>query len=80
MSMVTALTIWNSRLGAFFLFILLLLQLASSAGTYPLALTNDFFKAVNPWLPNELFSFRIETNDFYDRERSLSGNFPSRNF
>ena len=31
--------------------ILLLLQLASSAGTYPLALTNDFFKGVNPWLP-----------------------------
>lgn len=51
MSMVTALTTWNSRLGAFFSLILLLLQLASSAGTYPLALTNDFFKGVNPWLP-----------------------------
>ena len=51
MSMVTALTTWNSRLGAFFSLILLLLQLASSAGTYPLALTNGFFKAVNPWLP-----------------------------
>ena len=51
MAMVTALTTWNSRLGAFFSLILLLLQLASSAGTYPLALTNDFFKAVNPWLP-----------------------------
>ena len=51
MSMVTALTTWNSRLGAFFSLILLLLQLASSAGTYPLALTNDFFKAINPWLP-----------------------------
>ena len=51
MSMVTALTTWNSRIGAFFSLILLLLQLASSAGTYPLALTNDFFKGVNPWLP-----------------------------
>ena len=51
MSMVTALTTWNSRIGAFFSLILLLLQLASSAGTYPLALTNDFFKTVNPWLP-----------------------------
>ena len=51
MSMVTALTTWNSRLGAFFSLILLLLQLASSSGTYPLALTNDFFKGVNPWLP-----------------------------
>lgn len=51
MSMVTDLTTWNSRIGAFFSLILLLLQLASSAGTYPLALTNDFFRAINPWLP-----------------------------
>ena len=51
MSMVTALTTWNSRIGAFFSLILLLLQLASSEGTYPLALTNDFFRAINPWLP-----------------------------
>lgn len=51
MSMVTALTTWNSRIGAFFSLILLLLQLASSAGTYPLSLTNDFFRAINPWLP-----------------------------
>lgn len=51
MSMVTALTTWNSRIGAFFSLILLLLQLASSAGTYPLALTNDFFRAINSWLP-----------------------------
>lgn len=51
MSMVTSLTTWNSRIGAFFSLILLLLQLASSAGTYPLALTNDFFRAINPWLP-----------------------------
>lgn len=51
MAMVTALTTWNPRLGAFFSLILLLLQLASSAGTYPLALTNQFFKTINPWLP-----------------------------
>ena len=51
MSIVTTLTTWNSRIGAFFSLILLLLQLASSAGTYPLALTNDFFRAINPWLP-----------------------------
>lgn len=51
MSMVTALTTWNSRIGAFFSLILLLLQLASSAGTYPLALTNDFFRTISPWLP-----------------------------
>ena len=49
--MVTALTTWNSRIGAFFSLILLLLQLASSAGTYPLTLTNGFFRAISPWLP-----------------------------
>lgn len=47
MSMVTTLATWNSRIGAFFS----LLQLASSAGTYSLALTNDFFRSINPWLP-----------------------------
>ena len=31
--------------------ILLLFQLASSAGTYPLALTNGFFQAIHPFLP-----------------------------
>ncbi|CEO74059.1 integral membrane protein [Streptococcus pneumoniae] len=51
MSMVTTLATWNSRIGAFFSLILLLLQLASSAGTYSLALTNDFFRSINPWLP-----------------------------
>ena len=51
MSIVTALTTWNSRVGAFFSLILLLLQLASSAGTYPLVLTNDFFKSIHSWLP-----------------------------
>lgn len=51
MSIVTALTTCNSRVGAFFSLILLLLQLASSAGTYPLVLTNDFFKSIHSWLP-----------------------------
>ena len=51
MSIVTALTTWQSKVGAFLSLILLLLQLASSAGTYPLALTNGFFQAINPFLP-----------------------------
>ena len=44
MSIVTALTTWQRKIGAFLSLILLLLQLASSAGTYPLALTNGFSK------------------------------------
>ena len=51
MALVTALVTWDSKLGAFASLILLLLQLASSAGTYPLELTNKIFQAVNPWLP-----------------------------
>ena len=51
MSMVTTLTTWNNKVGAFISLILLLLQLASSAGTYPLALTNRFFQTVHPLLP-----------------------------
>ena len=37
--------------GSLLLAYLIIIQLASSAGTYPLALTNDFFKTINPWLP-----------------------------
>ena len=51
MSVVTALTTWNNKVGAFISLILLLLQLASSAGTYPLALTNRFFQTIHPLLP-----------------------------
>ena len=51
MALVTALVTWDSKLGAFASLILLLLQLASSAGTYPLELTNKIFQAINPWLP-----------------------------
>lgn len=31
--------------------ILLILQLSSAGGTMPIELTNDFFRAVSPWLP-----------------------------
>ena len=51
MALVTALTTWNSKVGAFFSLILLLLQLASSAGTYPIELTSTFYQFLNPFLP-----------------------------
>lgn len=51
MAVVTALVTWDTKLGAFTSLILLLLQLASSAGTYPLPLTDKIFQDVNPWLP-----------------------------
>ncbi|GFH42474.1 membrane protein [Lactococcus hodotermopsidis] len=51
MALATFLNTAFGKPGAFIVLILLLLQLASSAGTYPLALTDKFFQTLNPWLP-----------------------------
>ena len=51
MAMVTALITIDNKVGSFLSLILLLLQLASSAGTYPLQLTEKIYQNLNPWLP-----------------------------
>lgn len=51
MALVTALLGWNNHLGSFAALLLLLLQLGSSAGTYPIELSPDFFQKVQPYLP-----------------------------
>ncbi|MFZ2408932.1 MAG: YhgE/Pip family protein, partial [Lactococcus raffinolactis] len=51
MFIVTFFNTWLGKPGAFLMLILLLLQLAASAGTYPLALTGSFFQKINPWMP-----------------------------
>jgi putative membrane protein len=51
MLIVTFFNTWLGKPGAFLMLILLLLQLAASAGTYPLALTSAFFQKINPWMP-----------------------------
>lgn len=51
MFIVTFFNTWLGKPGAFLMLILLLLQLAASAGTYPLALTSTFFQKINPWMP-----------------------------
>ncbi|MFR5847834.1 MAG: YhgE/Pip family protein [Streptococcus salivarius] len=51
MALVTALVGWNDRYGAFASMIMLLLQLGSSAGTYPIELSPKFFKVIQPFLP-----------------------------
>lgn len=51
MVLVTTLVTWHDKFGSFAALILLLLQLGSSAGTYPLAVTDKFFQVVNPYLP-----------------------------
>lgn len=51
MALVTALIGWNNHLGSFASLIILLLQLGSSAGTYPIELSPSFFQRVQPYLP-----------------------------
>lgn len=51
MALVTALVGWNNRFGSFASLIILLLQLGSSAGTYPIELSPRFFQVVQPYLP-----------------------------
>ncbi|EMP72139.1 hypothetical protein D823_04796 [Streptococcus sobrinus DSM 20742 = ATCC 33478] len=51
MAVVTALVGWDQRYGAFASLIILLLQLGSSAGTYPIELSPKFFRVVQPYLP-----------------------------
>ena len=51
MMMVTFLNLWLGKVGAFVSLIFLLLQLATSAGTYPIQLEFPIFQAINPWLP-----------------------------
>lgn len=51
MALVTALVGWNDRFGSFASLILLLLELGSSAGTYPIELSPRFFQVIQPYLP-----------------------------
>lgn len=51
MTLVTALVTWDKRFGAFAALILLLLQLGSSAGTYPVVLSSPIFQKLHTWLP-----------------------------
>ena len=51
MALVTALIGWDNRYGSFISMIMLLLQVGSSAGTYPIELSPQFFQIVHPYLP-----------------------------
>lgn len=50
-AIVTFLNIWLGKVGAFVSLLLLIVQLAGSAGTYPLQLSAKIFQMLNPWLP-----------------------------
>jgi putative membrane protein len=51
MAIVSWLNLIVGKIGSFLSMILLVLQLSSSAGTYPIELSNGFFQAIHPWLP-----------------------------
>lgn len=51
MALVIALVGWNNRFGSFASLIILLLQLGSSAGTYPIELSPRFFQVIQSYLP-----------------------------
>ncbi|MFT8648990.1 MAG: YhgE/Pip domain-containing protein [Bifidobacterium psychraerophilum] len=51
MSLITVVNVIFGKVGAFLMLLFLMVQLAGSGGTYPVVLSNSFFKAVNPWLP-----------------------------
>ncbi|GIP27039.1 phage infection protein [Paenibacillus sp. J23TS9] len=51
MFIVQAVVTWLDMPGRFLIIILLILQLTTSAGTFPLELIPDWLKPLNPWLP-----------------------------
>ncbi|WP_028777091.1 YhgE/Pip domain-containing protein [Shimazuella kribbensis] len=46
-----AMVTWLDQIGRFIILLVMIFQLASSAGTFPFELLPDWAKALNPWLP-----------------------------
>ncbi|MGT2933668.1 YhgE/Pip family protein [Streptococcus catagoni] len=51
MAMVTALVGWDDRYGSFLSLVMLLLQVGSAGGSYPIELSGRFFQTLHPYLP-----------------------------
>lgn len=51
MALVTALVGWDDRYGSFASLVMLLLQVGSSGGSYPIELSGTFFQKLHPFLP-----------------------------
>lgn len=51
MALVTALVGWDKRYGSFLSLIMLLLQVGSVGGSYPIELSPKFFQVVHPYMP-----------------------------
>ncbi|MGX7351744.1 YhgE/Pip domain-containing protein [Enterococcus canis] len=51
MSIVTLFNLLLGKLGSFLMLIFMIIQLASSGGTYPIELSSAFYRTINPFLP-----------------------------
>lgn len=51
MALVTALVGWDNRYGSFLSLVMLLLQVGSVGGSYPIELSPKFFQVVHPYMP-----------------------------
>lgn len=51
MALVTALVGWDNRYGSFLSLLMLLLQIGSAGGSYPIELSPKFFQVVHPYMP-----------------------------
>ena len=51
MALVTALVGWDDRYGSFLSLLMLLIQVGSAGGSYPIELSPRFFQVVHPYLP-----------------------------
>ena len=51
MALVTALVGWDNRYGSFLSLVMLLLQVGSAGGSYPIELSPKFFRVVHPYMP-----------------------------
>ncbi|MDR0199237.1 MAG: YhgE/Pip domain-containing protein [Streptococcaceae bacterium] len=71
MSMVTFFNLWLGKVGAFLMLLLLMVQLATAAGTYPIQLEAPIFQTLNPWLPMT-YTVRL-----FRQAISLTGNIGS---
>ena len=51
MALVTALVGWDNRYGSFLSLVMLLLQVGSAGGSYPIELSPKFFQVIHPYMP-----------------------------
>ena len=56
MSILYFFNVWLGKVGSFLMLIFMVVQLAGSAGTYPIEISGDFVATIHKWLP---FSYAV---------------------